>query len=70
MAPARRLRGHGQGDGAVESFRLETIGELRAVATQFFIPFAVTRLRERPEDTDMVLTIELRGIENRITERR
>jgi hypothetical protein len=54
----------------VESFRLETIGELHPVATQVFVPFAVTRLQERPEDTEAVLTVALRGIEDQTAEDR
>jgi hypothetical protein len=33
-----------QGGLVVESFRLETIGELHPVAAQLFVPFAVTPL--------------------------
>jgi hypothetical protein len=54
----------------VESFRLEAIGELHAIATKVFLPFAVTRLRKRSEDTDAVLTVELRDIENGTREKR
>ena len=54
----------------MESFRLETIGELHPVAAQVFVPFAVTRLQERPEDTEAVLTVVLRGIEQQTAEER
>ena len=46
----------------VESFRLETIGEIHPVATQLFVPFAVTRLQQRPEETEAVLAVALHGI--------
>jgi hypothetical protein len=51
------------GKSAVESFRLEAIGELHPLAAHLFVPFAVTRLQERPEDTETVLAIELRGFQ-------
>jgi hypothetical protein len=54
----------------VESFRLETIGELHPVATHVFVPFAVARLQEHPEDTEAVLTVALRGIVQQATEDR
>ncbi len=54
----------------VESFGLETIGELHPIATQQFVPFAVTRLRQRPEDTEAVLAVSLRGIDERTAEDR
>lgn len=54
----------------MESFRLETIGELHPVATQVFVPFAVTRLQEQPDDTEAVMTVALRGIEQQTTEDR
>jgi hypothetical protein len=54
----------------VESFRLETISDLHPVATQVFVPFAITRLQQRPEDTEAVLTVALRGIEEQTTEDR
>ena len=47
---------------SVDSFRLETIRELHPVATDLFVPFAVARLQEHPEDTATVLTLELRDI--------
>ncbi len=47
----------------MESFRLETISELHTVTTQLFVPFAVTRLQQRPEDTEAIVTVGLRGIE-------
>jgi hypothetical protein len=53
-----------------ESFRLETIGEFHPVASQVFVPFAVTRLQERPEDTEAVLTVALHGIVQQPTEER
>jgi hypothetical protein len=40
---------------------LETIGELHPLATHLFVPFAITRLQQGPEDTEVVLTVELRG---------
>jgi hypothetical protein len=40
---------------------LEAIGEFHPVDTQLFVPFAVKRLQERPDDTEAVLTVELRG---------
>ncbi len=52
----------------VDSFRLETIGELHALATHLFVPFAVARLQESPEATETVLTIELRDIREGATE--
>lgn len=51
----------------MESFRLETIGELHPVATDLFVPFAVTRLQERPDDTEAVLAVALHGIEEQTT---
>jgi hypothetical protein len=54
----------------VDSFRLETIGELHALATHLFVPFAVARLQENPKTTETVLTIELRDIEGETTEER
>ena len=54
----------------VDSFRLETIVELHPVATQLFIPFAVRRLQERPEDTETVVAVTLRGIDEQTTEDR
>jgi hypothetical protein len=46
----------------VDSFRLETIGEFHALATHLFVPFAVARLQESPEDTETVLAVEMRNI--------
>jgi hypothetical protein len=51
-----------------QSFRLETIGELHPIAAQLFVPFAVTRLQDRPEDTEAVVTVTLRGIDEKTTE--
>ncbi len=51
------------------SFRLETIGEVQAIATHLFVPFAVTRLQTRPEDTEALLGVELRGIQEEKEER-
>jgi hypothetical protein len=59
-----------QGESVVESFRLETIGELHPVAAHVFVPFAVTRLQLSPEDTEAVLAVDLRGIEEHDTEDR
>lgn len=50
------------GERAVESFRLEMISELHPLATNLFIPFAVTRLQEHPGDIETILAIELRGM--------
>lgn len=47
----------------MESFRLEAIGELHPVAAHLFVPFAVSRLQRRPEDTEAVLAVRLSGIE-------
>ena len=54
----------------MDSFRLETIGELHALATNLFVPFAVARLQESPEDTEVVLTVELRDIQEEGTTER
>ena len=54
----------------MESFRLESIGELHPVAAHVFVPFTLTRLQERPEDTEAVLTVVLRGIEQQTAEER
>src|SRR5262249_32605209 len=59
-----------KGDSIVESFRLETIGELHPVATHLFVPFAVKRLQERSEDAEAVLAVELRGVEEQVVETR
>jgi hypothetical protein len=56
------------GIAAVESFRLETIGELHLIATRLFVPFVVARLQQHPEDTEAILAIELRGIQDPSTE--
>lgn len=58
------------GQSAVESFRLETIGELHPLAAHLFVPFAVTRLQERREDTEAILAIELRDIRGEKTANR
>jgi hypothetical protein len=62
--------GRARGKPVVESFRLETISDLHPVATQVFVPFAITRLQERPEATEAVSTVALRGIEEQPTEDR
>ncbi len=54
----------------VDSFRLETIGELHAIATRLFVPFSVARLQQSPEDVETALTIELRDIQRGVTEER
>jgi len=54
----------------VESFRLELIGELHPLAAHLFVPFAVARLQERPEDTETVLAVELRDIREEKTVKR
>ncbi len=46
----------------VDSFRLEAIGEVHALATHLFVPFAVARLQESTEATETILTVELRHI--------
>jgi hypothetical protein len=46
----------------VDSFRLETIGELHAVSTSPFVPFVVARLQSTPDDTEAILTVELRDV--------
>jgi hypothetical protein len=51
------------GTTTVDSFRLETISEFHALATHLFVPFVLVRLQENPEDTETVLTIELRDIQ-------
>jgi hypothetical protein len=58
------------GKAAADCVRLETIGEFHALAAHLFVPFAVTRLQERPEDVETVLAIELRGIRGGATEER
>jgi hypothetical protein len=54
----------------IDSFRLESIGELHAVATEMFIPFAVVRLQRFPKDTETELTVEMRGIRPGVSEKR
>jgi len=54
----------------VESFRLETIGELHPVAAHLFVPFAVARLQQHPEDTEAVLAVTLSGIDEQSAEDR
>ena len=54
----------------MESFRLETIGELHPVAAHLFVPFVVTRLQQRPEDTEAVLSVTLSGIDEESIEDR
>jgi hypothetical protein len=54
----------------VDSFRLETIGELHPLDTHPFIPFAVTRLRQDSQETEAVLAVELRGIPGQPTAER
>jgi hypothetical protein len=51
-----------------QSFRLETISELHPVAAHLFVPFAVTRLQERPDDTEAALAVSLSGIDETTTE--
>ena len=54
----------------MESFCLDMIGELHPIATRLFVPFAVTRLQERSEDTETVLTVELRDIQEQTAKER
>lgn len=54
----------------MESFRLETIGELHPVSTHLFVPFAVARLQLRPDDTETILAVELHEIEAQNKEER
>jgi hypothetical protein len=53
---------------SITSFHLETIGEIHPVAAHLFVPFAVTRLQQHPEDTEAVLALSLRGIDETTTE--
>ena len=58
------------GKATGDSFHLETIGELHAVATHPFVPFSVVRLQQSPTDAETVLTVELRDIQQGVTEER
>ena len=46
----------------VDEFRLETIGELHAVAADIFLPFAIVRLRDSLHATEAQLAVELRDV--------
>ena len=54
----------------MESFRLETLGELHPVAVHLFVPFAVARLQQQSGATEAVLAVELRGIPDQPSEER
>src|SRR5207237_9338058 len=50
---------------AFDEFRLEDIAERHRVGTALFVPLVVERLRPRVGLTDCLLTVELRGFEDR-----
>ncbi len=50
---------------AFDEFRLEDIAERHRVSTALFVPLVVERLRPRVGLTECLLTVELRGFEER-----
>jgi len=49
-------------EGTVDEYRLEGSAQDHPVAISMFVPFAITRLRRAPENTETMLRVRLRGI--------